>query len=182
MSANPTSKKSLLARGQLTYDHFSTPVGSLWVAWESDRAVMSLLATDEASFVERCENELGEVPAREESLSGTMAAAISSRISDDAPLLFDLDGRTAFQRAVLDAVAAIPRGQVRTYGEIALAVGRPGAARAVGEVMRTNRLPVLIPCHRVVRAGGDVGNYTPEPSLKRALLVAEGAFVGSLSA
>jgi methylated-DNA-[protein]-cysteine S-methyltransferase len=76
---------------------------------------------------------------------------------------------------VLEAVAAIPRGEVRTYGEVALEVGHPGAARAVGEVMRTNRIPVLIPCHRVVRSGGDVGQYSPDPIMKRRLLKAEGA-------
>jgi methylated-DNA-[protein]-cysteine S-methyltransferase len=69
-------------------------------------------------------------------------------------------GMTDFQRKVLDFVRRIPHGKVLSYGEVAQAAGYPGAARAVGTVMSTNRIPIIIPCHRVVAAGGKLGGYS----------------------
>ena len=80
---------------------------------------------------------------------------------------------TAFTRAVLRVVSRIPAGRVATYGDVARMAGRPGAARAVGTIMRTAGKPGL-PYHRVVAAGGRVGGYGGAPHLKPALLVAEG--------
>jgi methylated-DNA-[protein]-cysteine S-methyltransferase len=90
---------------------------------------------------------------------------------------------TPFEAAVLRATAAIPAGQVRTYGQIAAAVGRPGAARAVGQALAHNPAPVRIPCHRVVRADGHLGGYSGAGGReeKRALLAAEGADVQRLA-
>lgn len=67
---------------------------------------------------------------------------------------------TQFQQDVLGYVKRIPYGKVMSYGEIAAAVGNPGAARAVGTVMSHNRIPLIIPCHRVVASSGKIGNYT----------------------
>jgi len=67
---------------------------------------------------------------------------------------------TPFQRAVLLACAKIPCGQVRTYSQIARAIGKPKAARAVGNALAANPLPPLIPCHRVIRADGKPGGYS----------------------
>lgn len=73
-------------------------------------------------------------------------------------------------------VAKIPRGQTRTYGEVAKAAGRPGAARAVGTIMAHNLDTKMVPCHRVVRADGKVGDYAfGGPAKKLALLKREGA-------
>ncbi|NPA26564.1 MAG: methylated-DNA--[protein]-cysteine S-methyltransferase [Chloroflexi bacterium] len=69
-------------------------------------------------------------------------------------------GLTPFQIAVYEAVRAIPRGEVRTYGQIARAIGRPRAARAVGRALATNRLPLVIPCHRVIAAQGDLRGFS----------------------
>jgi len=88
-----------------------------------------------------------------------------------APL--DLPGTTPFARRVYAAVARIPYGQTRTYGEIAEAAGRPGAARAVGTLMARNPLCLGIPCHRVVAAGG-LGGFGGRPDRKRRLLSLEG--------
>lgn len=83
---------------------------------------------------------------------------------------------TPFARRVYAAVAAIPRGQVRTYGEVAKAAGRPGAARAVGTLMSRNTDTKKVPCHRVIRADGRIGEYAfGGPKRKLALLKAEGA-------
>ncbi len=81
---------------------------------------------------------------------------------------------TAFQRSVLKATCAIARGETRTYGEIAQAIGRPRAARAVGSALAANPLPLLIPCHRVVGAGRRLGYYSDGgPEMKRRLLAWE---------
>lgn len=86
----------------------------------------------------------------------------------------DLSG-TPFQREVLQRVAAIPYGKTRTYGDIAAALGKPGAARAVGSANGSNPLPVIIPCHRVVATNG-LGGYGGGLAMKRRLLEMEGAF------
>ncbi|HTM34842.1 MAG TPA: MGMT family protein [Vicinamibacterales bacterium] len=82
-----------------------------------------------------------------------------------------------FTRRVLGIVKRIPVGRVTTYGDVARLAGHPGAARAVGNVMRQARLPGL-PYHRVIAAGGQLGGYS-DLSLKRALLVAEGLVVSA---
>ena len=93
-------------------------------------------------------------------------------LSQFLPIL-DLSGLTPAQIEVLEATAAIPRGETRTYGEIAKIVGRPKAARFVGNVMAQNPFPVIIPCHRVVRAGGDIGNFGGGVELKARMLELE---------
>ncbi len=93
-------------------------------------------------------------------------------------LLLDLRGVTPFRRAVLARTAAIPRGETRSYGALAAEVGRPAASRAVGSAMATNPLPLIIPCHRVVRSDGTLGRYSlGEPGLKARLLTEEGVAV-----
>lgn len=71
----------------------------------------------------------------------------------------DLADRPAWDRLVLDGVRAIPRGSVAAYGEVAARIGRPGAARAVGGAVGRNPVGLLIPCHRVIAAGGALGGY-----------------------
>lgn len=79
-----------------------------------------------------------------------------------------------FPELVRAAVRQIPKGETRSYGEVAKAIGHPGAARAVGTVMRDN-YDETVPCHRVVRSDGKIGEYNRGgPEQKRALLIAEG--------
>lgn len=91
----------------------------------------------------------------------------------DVPL--QTSDRTSFQCRVLAACRAIPRGETRTYGELAHGVGSPRAARAVGQVMATNRVPLVVPCHRVVAAGGKMGGFSAPRgvTMKRRLLELE---------
>lgn len=89
---------------------------------------------------------------------------------------------TDFQQRVLQAVSGIPYGEVRTYGEVAMMVGHPRAARAVGTAMAGNVLPLVVPCHRVVAAGG-IGGYGRTRAgieVKKKLLGHEGFDVTSL--
>jgi methylated-DNA-[protein]-cysteine S-methyltransferase len=91
---------------------------------------------------------------------------------DDVAL--DLDWCTDFQRAVLEVVRALPRGEVAAYGEVAALAGSPGAGRAVGTVCAQNRFALFVPCHRVVSATG-IGSYgSAGPEAKRRLLALEG--------
>jgi len=83
-------------------------------------------------------------------------------------------GKTSFQGDVLRYLQTIPWGSVYSYQEVAKSVGNPRAARAVGNICRGNLFPLLIPCHRVIRSDGEIGRYTPDPSLKSKLLHFEG--------
>jgi methylated-DNA-[protein]-cysteine S-methyltransferase len=95
---------------------------------------------------------------------------------DFSGVRLELDNLTPFARQVVAVCRGIPRGEVRTYGELAAACGSPGAARAVGSVMAKNRHPLVVPCHRVVGAGGGLGGYSAPEGLrmKRRLLAMEG--------
>lgn len=87
------------------------------------------------------------------------AYASGERVTFDHFDLF-LPNQTPFRDRVIAATRRIQYGHTATYGELARRVGNPGAARAVGTAMSTNRFPILIPCHRVVAAGGKLGGYT----------------------
>jgi O-6-methylguanine DNA methyltransferase len=89
-------------------------------------------------------------------------------------LRLDLRG-TPFQRAVWEALLAIPYGETRTYGDVARAIGRPGAVRAVGAANGANPVPLVVPCHRVVAAGGRLGGFGGGLPLKARLLALERA-------
>ena len=82
---------------------------------------------------------------------------------------------TAFQKAVYRATAEIPKGQTRTYSQIAAAIGRPHAVRAVGNALNRNPFAPDVPCHRVVRSDGSIGGFAGGPRKKKALLQREGA-------
>lgn len=86
----------------------------------------------------------------------------------------DLEGVSDFTRTVLDATTMIPYGETVTYGEIARRIGMPGTAQAVGNALGANPVPIIIPCHRVIRSNGSMGWFTGGPDIKRALLRLEG--------
>ena len=82
---------------------------------------------------------------------------------------------TRFQQAVYRAVSRIPKGQTRSYQWVARAIGRPTAARAIGNALHRNPFAPRIPCHRVIRADGSLGGFSGGPAKKRRLLTAERA-------
>ena len=93
----------------------------------------------------------------------------------------DLSGTTPFQRRVLEVVKGIPRGEVRPYAWVAREADSPKASRAVGSVMANNPVPLVIPCHRVVRNDGTTGQYAFGAEEKVGLLEGEGVSVGELA-
>ena len=112
-------------------------------------------------------------------------ALLAGEPLDPASIALDLGDRPAWDRLVLDAVRAIPRGQTAGYGEVARRIGRPGAARAVGGAVGRNPVGLLVPCHRVIAGDGTLGGYGAAAwggreaalEVKRALLQLEGVEV-----
>jgi len=95
------------------------------------------------------------------------------RVLFDEPL--DLRAATAFHRQVWSAVRDIPYGETRSYGQIARQAGSPGAARAVGQAMAANPVPIVVPCHRVIGSDGNLCGFGGGLDLKRRLLEMERA-------
>src|ERR1700687_1639232 len=142
-----------------------TALGPVFVAWNrfGVSAVMKTATPEE--FEARFRERFRRSPRRVD--------ALHVRLTEQKQ--FDLRSVTEFERAVLLKAFEIPRGEVRTYGWIAAEIGHPAAVRAVGTALRKNPLPVLIPCHRVVRSDGHVGEYALGGSdAKRTILAAEG--------
>jgi methylated-DNA-[protein]-cysteine S-methyltransferase len=96
------------------------------------------------------------------------------RVGDPTLEHSDLSDLSSFSRRVLEAAAEIPRGETRTYQWMARFIGMPQAARAVGNALGSNPIPLVIPCHRVVRGDGTIGGYAFGTQMKRSLLAAEG--------
>ncbi len=92
---------------------------------------------------------------------------------------YDMDGLPPFTRAVLDLTAKIPYGQVRSYQWLARKLGKPKAARAVGNALARNPIPIIIPCHRVVRNDGVIGGFALGAGWKKRLLELEKKYVKS---
>lgn len=85
----------------------------------------------------------------------------------------DLSRLTPLQRSVLEAAASVPHGEVRSYGQIAAQVGHPRASRFVGTTLARNPFPILIPCHRIIRADGSPGGFYGGTGLKKRMLLLE---------
>ncbi len=156
------------------YAVFESPVGKVVVAFNPDGVSSVDLADDDAEdrFAERFHRRM--LPARPPT---GWEALIAKAIERGTPGSLPVDWRavTGFQRSVLEETAKIPRGQVRSYGWLARHVGRDGAVRAVGSTMARNPVPLIVPCHRVVRTDGRIGNYSlGGPHNKRELLEHEG--------
>ena len=149
------------------YGRLDDEVWPLWIAWNRDgvSAVMRADVNDEAAFSGWFRREFDRPLLRADSVPPALTR--SRR--------YDLREVTAFERDVLLKTAGIPRGQVRTYGWVAREIGRPAAVRAVGTALANNPIPVLIPCHRVIRSDGVIGNYgAGGPEAKREILAREG--------
>lgn len=168
------------AGGELGYRFtaLSLPFGAFYVAFGPRGPAFARIATSARAFAREAARYLAApvMPGRPPRwLAAAMRAAVRRHEAFRGPV--DLARVGPFEREVLEALRRIPAGQVRTYREIARGLGEPGAARAVGTACARNPLPLLIPCHRVVRSDGGLGGYSLRggAALKRRLLQAEGA-------
>jgi methylated-DNA-[protein]-cysteine S-methyltransferase len=154
------------------------PFGRLWVAVTGRGVVrVSYDAYDDllADLARRVSPKVLEAPGRCDAVRRELDEFFAgARTAFDVALDTRLV-RSAFQRKVLDAAAAIPYGASATYTDVATAAGSPRAVRAAGTALGTNPLCVVVPCHRVLRAGGGLGGYAGGLAAKRWLLEREAA-------
>jgi len=151
------------------WDHVDTAVGPVSFATNGEFVTRVMLGA-------RRRDDTRPRPLDRETKRQIADYLAGRREAFDLPLAPDLP---RFTRAVLEAVARIPYGEARSYGEVAKAVGSPKAARAVGQAVGSNPLPLLIPCHRVLAAHGRIGGFGGGLSWKRFLLDLEGIAVAS---
>ena len=167
--------------GTLQYRLIASPFGHLALLWrntgDGPRVVRILIPLPGRSAVQRLSDYADAAPGDHPEIE-ELCAQISRFASGEAielPIeLLDRQACSPFQWQVLMADRATPRGQVRTYGQLAEAVGSPGAARAVGSALARNPFPIVIPCHRAIRADGSLGGYQGGLEMKRRLLEMEG--------
>jgi O-6-methylguanine DNA methyltransferase len=167
------------------YAVIDSPVGPLRVVWNG-RGVSEVSGErDDHAFATRFLARTGRRVRRRAALPGDLARRIERRLAGDRHVAIQLDlrGATEFERAVWMKALEIPRGQVRPYGWIASEIGRPKAVRAVGTALGHNPVPLIVPCHRVVRSDGMIGQYSlGGPENKRTILTTEGADPDGLEA
>lgn len=157
-----------------SYAHFDTVLGTVYVAWNGQGVSAASRSASAAEFEAWFRKDVGR-----QLVAAAPPPDLATKIKDELQgrhrLRFDLRGLTPFEQAVLRKTLQIPRGEVRPYGWVAREIGRPAAVRAVGTALANNPIPYLIPCHRVVRTDGQIGNYGGGgPEAKRSILTLEG--------
>ncbi len=161
-------------------DHYAetdSPLGPVFVAWNGRGVSWLGRAGDGAAFEAEVSRHTGRPISRASALPARLASAIARRLAGDRRARIDLDlrGSTSFEVAVWRKALEIPRGEVRPYGWIAAEIGHPRAVRAVGSALAHNPIPLVVPCHRVVRSDGTIGQYSLGGSdSKRRVLASEG--------
>jgi methylated-DNA-[protein]-cysteine S-methyltransferase len=154
-----------------------SPVGRLVLA-ATDRGLVAVSYADPdetlAWLARRLSPRVVRLPGRVDDARRQLDEYFEHR-RRDFDLELDWSLVTPFQRKVLGATAAIPYGEVATYSDVAAAAGSPGGARATGNALGANPMPVVVPCHRVVHRGGGLGGYTGGLDRKRTLLTVEGS-------
>ena len=158
-----------------SYATIEGPTGPAYVAWNG-RGITAFVPVEAVgtrdAFEERHPRSASFVDAPPDSLAKHLDRTIETGRLGELPV--DLSSLGDFQRKVLEKCAEIPPGEIRPYGWIAREIGNPGAVRAVGTALGRNPVPVLIPCHRVVRTDGRIGDYAYGSPMKRQLLEHEG--------
>ncbi len=163
------------------YALFETALGCCAAAW-SDRGLVAVQLAEPSreATVARIRAQLGPVdetppPAWARDAMQRIAHHIEGRLDDLADVPLDLERVPPFRRRVYEAARGVLPGETITYGDLAARVGSPGGARAVGQAMAKNPLPIVVPCHRVLAAGGGIGGFSAPggASTKRRLLAIE---------
>ncbi|MCH7662261.1 MAG: methylated-DNA--[protein]-cysteine S-methyltransferase [Chloroflexi bacterium] len=140
----------------------NTLIGNVWIAVTKTGLVAIDFDMEEHEFINQTEELTGghAIPPNEhvENAATQLRMYLEGKTTE---ILFpvDLSNVSRFQRAVLETVAKVERGQVVTYGDIARMIGKPGASQAVGQALRRNPTPISVPCHRVLSADGTLGGY-----------------------
>ena len=173
-----------LARAVLTqvgladlWAELPSPLGPIGVAWNGRGISWIDRAGDPDLLAERFEDRVGRPLHRVDRVPERLARAVEARLAGNRRVRIPLDlrGHTEFEVAVWLKALEIPRGEVRPYGWIAAEIGHPKAVRAVGTALSHNPVPLVVPCHRVVRSDGSIGQYSlGGPEAKRTVLTAEG--------
>ena len=167
------------------YAAIDTALGRAFVAWNGRGISWVGQAPDAAAFEARFRAEVGRDIGPADALPERLAHAVSRRLAGDRRVRIPLDlrGHTPFEVAVWMKALEIPRGEVRPYGWVAAEIGKPRAVRAVGTALAHNPVPLVVPCHRVVRSDGTIGQYSMGgPDAKRRVLGAEGLDTQALEA
>ena len=161
---------------------FDTAIGRCGIAW-NDRGIARIMLPEASDDATRHRLTRDAPASAEAATPPAVAAAIALIVShvrgEPAALetiVLDLDGVPAFHRQVYEAARQIPCGQTVSYGELARALGKPGAARAIGQAMGANPFPIVVPCHRVLAANRATGGFSAHGGVetKAKLLAAEG--------
>ncbi len=140
-----------------------TPIGSVWVAVGQDGLIRVLMSDNKMSLTEELEKRYHSNVIVDEQRTEMYTRQIEEYLAGEREhfgLPIDWSVMTPFQMKALKATYEVPRGETRTYGEIASQVGNPKASRAVGRAEATNPIPIVIPCHRVLNAAGELHGYS----------------------
>jgi O-6-methylguanine DNA methyltransferase len=166
----------IVPSGVDAYTALETPVGVLEVAWNGDGVSAVRRARGRDDFERWFSSRLGRRVVRVPQPPDRLVSQIEDAVAGRSPRIrFDLGRLTPFEQEVLRKTLEIPRGEVRPYAWVAREIGRPRAVRAVGTALGHNPIPVLIPCHRVVRSDGTLGEYSMGGAeVKREMLSREG--------
>ena len=162
----------------LGFDVVDSPIGPLLVAASGSGLAAISFRSDPDEQLDRLARIAGPRVLRSSRSVDSARRELDEYFEGDRrafDLSLDLRGLTPFTLAVLEELAGVPYGETTTYGALAARVGHPQAARAVGTVMNRNRIPIVLPCHRVVGASGDLTGYAGGLDVKQTLLELEGA-------
>jgi methylated-DNA-[protein]-cysteine S-methyltransferase len=171
----PDAHRAWKARGpaRLVHAVAPSPIGDVLLVADDDAGALQAIRFDPADVP--AGSEAGEHPVLTAAARQLAAYVAGTGTTFDLPLRPAYGG--PFERRVWAVVAAIPHGTTATYGELARALGAPGAARAVGHANGRNPLPIVVPCHRVIGARGALTGYAGGLERKRTLLAHEGAIL-----
>jgi methylated-DNA-[protein]-cysteine S-methyltransferase len=168
---------------------FDTAIGSCGVVWNG-RGICSVQLPERSTAATRARLTRFHPEASEAQPAGAIMQAIEAMtglLSGAAVTLdhiaVDLDSAPDFNRRVYEVTRSIPPGRTLTYGEVASRVGEPHAAQAVGQALGRNPVPIVVPCHRVLGAGGQIGGFSAAggAETKRRMLVIEGGLADQQS-